>query len=390
VPAVTGRLPYGSLAVAAGTSIRVFAASARGNAAPIRVIKGAKTTLSDAYSVKFDPSGNLWVADIMAQDVVEFAARARGNVAPIRRITAAPPILNDPIGLAVTPDGKGVWVGNDNSTTLAEFSTSPHGGNVPVRTIAGSKTGISWSHDLAVSANGLDLWEADGRPTTMREFRTSGPTNRAPVRVLSEPAAAGHYYFGVAIDRTGDVWTSDFETGALIEWGPHSATRPARLIVGTRSALSDPASVGLDAVDRLWAPSQDAKLERFSTSVTGDAAPQVRITGPATGLPQGYTNGVTVFTASPGSPRAVHTTATRHKIQLSWRAPAVTGGGLLGFTVLRRTTKRGAPTVIATTLARSWADTKARRHHQYFYSVKALNELGSSAPSRKVAASLKT
>src|SRR5207237_2391512 len=73
------------------SSIRVFSRTAAGDAAPIRVLKGAKTGISGPMGVTFDTKNDeLWVANYGDHTALVFARTAAGDVAPKRIVRNAP------------------------------------------------------------------------------------------------------------------------------------------------------------------------------------------------------------------------------------------------------------------------------------------------------------
>ncbi len=75
----------------AGDSVLVFDANAKGNAAPIRVLKGLKTGLKSPTSVVLDTrNGELWVANFGNHTATAYPVTAQGNSPPLRTIRSAP------------------------------------------------------------------------------------------------------------------------------------------------------------------------------------------------------------------------------------------------------------------------------------------------------------
>jgi DNA-binding beta-propeller fold protein YncE len=74
-----------------GKSVLVFSATAEGNAAPIRVLKGPKTKLVYPTFVFLDTKNDeLWVADMGSHRASVFQRTASGDTPPIREIRSAP------------------------------------------------------------------------------------------------------------------------------------------------------------------------------------------------------------------------------------------------------------------------------------------------------------
>lgn len=387
------RIAYGSIVVSSDNAIRVFAPTANGNVAPVRVISGAATDLDSPWAIDIDRAGRIWVANLNG-DVVEYAAAAHDNAAPIRIIPSSSPTVDSPDGIALSRDGKDVWVGNDTSATLSEFSTAVTGGSTSVRTIAGANTDISFTHDVTVSPNGAHLWQAGAASSTLQEFSTTGSSpNQTAQRVIALGDTNTTYPEGAAVDLAGNVWTSDQYTNALLEYGIHNDSTPIRTITGTDTHVTYPSYVSLDANGRVWEAvygynfeGNDPSVEEFSPNAYGDAIPLVRIAGPLTQL-SGPTD-VEVFGIAPRSPRSLTAVAGKRLVRLSWRRPSDVHGGLLGYIVRQRASAHSAWKVAATLGKTTTKLTVLHRHpgHKYRYDVIAYNEFGRSAASKTTSA----
>jgi hypothetical protein len=75
-----------------GESVLVFHETDKGDVAPYRVIKGAKTGLVNPTGVFVDSKNQeLWVSNLGNSSAVVFALNAKGNQSPLRTIRTAPP-----------------------------------------------------------------------------------------------------------------------------------------------------------------------------------------------------------------------------------------------------------------------------------------------------------
>lgn len=121
----------------------VFAAGASGNAMPLQYIAGSNTQLVTPFGVASDSAGRIIVADLgtpgLGNGAVRiYAAAATGNVAPVTVISGPSTGLSTPSGVMV--DGSGnIWVG-DNAGAIFEFANGASGNVAPLRTIQGSGT----------------------------------------------------------------------------------------------------------------------------------------------------------------------------------------------------------------------------------------------------------
>ena len=135
---------------AAGDSINVYSATANGDVAPIRQIKGPRTMLRNPNGVSVDPvNGEVWVANFGNHTATAYRWDANGNAEPIRVIRSAP--LNEPTTLISNPymiafDGRRDEVLVPNCVAqpwIAAYSTSADKNAVPNRIIQGQNTKLN-------------------------------------------------------------------------------------------------------------------------------------------------------------------------------------------------------------------------------------------------------
>ena len=87
-------------------TISEFAAGATGNVAPIRTIAGSNTGLAGGIGFSFGiaiskASGEIFVSNSGSNAILGFAATAKGNVAPIQTIAGSATGLSNPLGIAL-------------------------------------------------------------------------------------------------------------------------------------------------------------------------------------------------------------------------------------------------------------------------------------------------
>ena len=70
----------------------VFDASASGDVAPLRVLKGPKSLISNPTGVYLDKKNNeLWVSNFGNHTAAVYSPMAQGDIVPLRVIRSAPP-----------------------------------------------------------------------------------------------------------------------------------------------------------------------------------------------------------------------------------------------------------------------------------------------------------
>ncbi|HUC05276.1 MAG TPA: fibronectin type III domain-containing protein [Acidimicrobiales bacterium] len=189
------------------------------------------------------------------------------------------------------------------------------------------------------------------------------------------------------------VWVYDTYGGG--SWGIFGGTSVATPIVASMYALAENSRGSNTAMNSL--PYADAAALNDVTSGSNGSCTvayfctaEVGYDGP-TGL--GTPNGTAAFapqatvTGVPGAPTGLSATAGNGVVNLSWTAPANTGGlSLSGYDIYRATTS-GAETLLATSgTTTTYSDTSAPNGPTYYYKVAAVNGDGAGALSNEASA----
>jgi DNA-binding beta-propeller fold protein YncE len=123
-------------------SITIYSRTAKDNAAPVRVIRGAKTELSLPMKVYVDTVHNeLFVANSGSNSILVFNRTANGDVAPIRRIQGDTTKLRKPVGLFVDTKNDEVWATSPEFHTINVYKRTAQGDVAPLRIIRGAPEG---------------------------------------------------------------------------------------------------------------------------------------------------------------------------------------------------------------------------------------------------------
>jgi hypothetical protein len=125
-------------------SITVYALNASGDTPPQRVIQGDRTQLNWPGAMALNSeTGELFVANDISHSVLVFAniATASGNVAPARVIKGSRTGLLNPTGVFVDTVHGELWVSNLGNSSAVAFPLSASGDVAPLRTIRSSPRG---------------------------------------------------------------------------------------------------------------------------------------------------------------------------------------------------------------------------------------------------------
>jgi DNA-binding beta-propeller fold protein YncE len=123
-------------------SIRIFAANAKDDAKPLRVIQGFKTGLDWPMGVAYDPQHDtIAVANNGDSSVLIFGRNSNGDVAPWRVIRGARTGISHPMGVAVDPQRGEIWVSNWGDHSALAFDSAARGNMAPKRIIRSAPAG---------------------------------------------------------------------------------------------------------------------------------------------------------------------------------------------------------------------------------------------------------
>lgn len=239
------------------TCITVYAPHARGNVAPIRFICGPRTEITFPVGLAFDSADNLYVANGL-NDVLVFAAGASGDVAPIRVIKGPLTQLIQPEGIALDTSGK-IYVtngytyqnGNLILSKIAVYRARSSGNVAPIATIQGGQTQLGFPPEQITldSAGNIYVAVADSgvQPINGYILMFGGGSNGnvAPARMIRGFATGLIEPDGIALDRKGNIYVSDFyaQTIAVFAPGANGDVAPIRTITGNSTGLVDPSMI---------------------------------------------------------------------------------------------------------------------------------------------------
>jgi len=190
----------GALYVANGISndVLVFAPGASGNAKPKRIIKGKKTQLNNPTGLWLDAAGDIFVANgngTFGGSIVEFAAGAKKNAVPIRVIQGLDTKLVNPRGLTLDVLGQ-IYV--TTSSSVLVFTADSDGDAPPLRVISGSNTMLNSSGEVVVDGGG-DVFVASAGRNALVEFAAGVTGNVTPMSAIAGPATQLSGPTGIAI-----------------------------------------------------------------------------------------------------------------------------------------------------------------------------------------------
>ena len=234
-----------------------FAPGSSGNVSPNVVIAGGNTNIGQPVDLAIDSAGNLYVANcgsgcgsgLPPPSVLEFAAGSTGNVAPIRDISGSRTELVRSNGVALDVAGN-IFVSQLNEIIV--FGSSANGNVPPSRVIVGSKTMLNTPFALAVDGNGLYASSCTGE--YIERFAKKANGNVPPLAVIAGvKTRIQSCVDGVAIGRRGQIYGITWENAHSILGFPglsNGNVRPSTRIAGSNTQLIDPTGIFIPASGR--------------------------------------------------------------------------------------------------------------------------------------------
>ena len=125
-------------------AIKVYPLNATEDTPPLRAITGDKTQLNWPAAMKLNPdTGDLYVANDIGQSVLVFknAATAEGNVAPVRVLKGDKTRLRNPTGVFLDRKNQELWVSNLGNASATAYPLTANGNVAPLRIIRSAPEG---------------------------------------------------------------------------------------------------------------------------------------------------------------------------------------------------------------------------------------------------------
>ncbi len=269
-------------------SVTVYARTASGNAAPIRVLAGNATGLGNPSGIAVDLVNDelLVVNKSLPYSVTVYARTATGNVAPLRTLVGTLTTLDDPRGIAVDPVHGEFVVVNRAGFSVTTFARVADGNVAPLRALRTTGLSNPWGlvldlvHDEIAVANNGDL---------LSVFARLGNGMVAPLRTISgSNTGFNNGPIGIALDDVSDEWvvTTPFYGPSLqpaILWFGRTASGNVAALraIGTPvSGLAGPNGLAADSQrGEVYVPNSTANTVVVHTRFVSGAVAPVRTLG---------------------------------------------------------------------------------------------------------------
>jgi hypothetical protein len=296
----------GTTGVEADGAVHVYPPGSTGDAVPAAsFING----MNGPFVVVFDPSGDLWAANVNNGTLIEFTRAELGtpNPAPAVTISSTSGALADPYGMVFDPWGN-LWVVGNSSGLVYEYARwqlTRSGSPTPVKTISdfpGTPLGDSFDPwgDLWVT---VQVSTACPQGCVVEFSRAELATaNPAPTVTISSTGGAN-----MAFSSSGDMWMVtggglpdcygtpcnnelvEFTRAQLFRSGsPAPAVTISSTGVGAAGSLWGPYGVAVDPFGDVWVSNFNkptaVEYGRDQLFTSGSPTPLRTIVGPDTGM----------------------------------------------------------------------------------------------------------
>jgi hypothetical protein len=291
VPDVTQKIYVASRE---SNAILVYAVTADGDAAPVRVISGSLTLLGAPISLAFSPNGHLDVVNDGGNNVLIFPKGSNGNVAP-QILGGTHTHLATSEGVAIDAAGK-IYVSDFRNNVIHVFASGATGDVAPIRTISGAKTKLDSPCGMAFDSAG-HLYVANylSAASPILEFSKTANGNVAPIATLGGSHTGLGAVFNVNLD-SGDRIVAGNNTATSVRVfaaGAHGNVAPVATISGSKTKFTYITSTGVDSNGLIYVANAKVtsgvdKILVFAKNANGNVAPLANITGSNTQLDEPF------------------------------------------------------------------------------------------------------
>jgi hypothetical protein len=272
-PSLRGELvvPNIDVSMAGISSVSVFSADSRGDAAAFRRVAGSSAALTtpEAAIVVDD---QLIVCDSTRQAIVFFARTASGNLVPTKQIIGSSTLLNGPVDLAVA--GSELYV--LHRTGILVFPLGAIGNTSPSRTLTLTDRA---GHHIAVANSQVYIAYRSASEATIRIYTTSLNFSRS---ITSSSSAFCPE--GIAVSG-GEIFVTDScsPTVAVFPETTSGTIIPTRTIRGPNTEIGSPRAITLFQGE-LYMIDSDQTIRVFPANGNGDIFASRVLGGSHTGL----------------------------------------------------------------------------------------------------------
>jgi len=264
----------------APAGVTIYRAGANGDVAPIARISGPTTGLESPVALALDARGFIYVANqINSQKtpdrITVYAPHSNGNAAPIRMIAGPATGLSNPGGVAVDSVGDLFVTSAQNekpyccSAAVLIYAPGATGNVAPIASIDGDCGKLSATGAIALGANG-NIYVTDPAapmPEGVFVFTQQDLGTRAGVQ-------------GDQFSLKPILTYSAHGSPTMIPAGPQCLTPTAR-ITGDKTRIDTPSGIAVDPAGNIYVTNSDTdSINVFPAGANGNATPSYTMESP--------------------------------------------------------------------------------------------------------------
>jgi hypothetical protein len=247
--------------------IAEFNPAANGNVAPQSVL-GTNGAISQPAGIAFDPSGNLYIANISSNSIAVYAKGAAGaGASPSAVIQGAATGLNGPYAVFATSTN--IYVSDETLPgSVRVFPIGSNGNVTPTQVITGNLTGLG-NFNLGIAADSVGhIFVAEPFNNQILIFAANANGNVSPIGSITGVTSGQ----GITMDSGDNLYVAQGTHISVYPRGSTGTSPPSQVIAGSNTGLSGAMFVAVDANKNIYASNNDGACGTGNCSVTVYAA----------------------------------------------------------------------------------------------------------------------
>ena len=231
-------------------TITVYERTARGDAKPLRIIRGDKTGLNVPTMALNKNNGELTVVNYENNSITVYKKGAANNTAPIRTIAGTMKGRNGIRNIAVDEVRGEIYISNSKNDSISIYKISASGNEPPVRTIEGHLTEMSEPYGIFLDINNKELFVANNKNNSITVYQMLANGNTAPLRKIAGTSTGLEKPYSIVLNaKQKEIYVTNSANSSITIYNSNSNgdAKPLRAIVGIDTELKSPNGIALDS-----------------------------------------------------------------------------------------------------------------------------------------------